>query len=115
MLATVPTPVFEAAAGPRLRAEVGEDYLERLRWIEYHAALCLVLEIDRSFSPFYWTNMADADMPFVGLIEQANLSGIERYGGRHFLYVANYVPEGDPLLDMTADGCSSTTSPGFGG
>ena len=27
--------------------------------IEYHTALCLLLELDRQFSPFYWTNIAD--------------------------------------------------------
>lgn len=103
VLATVPNPVFEALLGPELATGVGEGYLERLHSIEYHAAVCLVLELDRRFSPFYWTNVADPGLPFVGLIEQGNLVSVERYGGRHFLYVANYVPRGDELLDLSAD------------
>ena len=103
VLATVPNPVFEQLLGPQLTGEVGKGYLGRLRSIEYHAAVCLVLELDRGFSPFYWTNVADSGLPFVGVIEQANLVPIERYGGRRFLYVANYVPPGDELLELSAD------------
>ena len=103
VLATVPNPVFEQLLGPELRRGVGEGYLARLASIEYHAALCLVLELDRRFSPFYWTNVADPGLPFVGLIEQGNFVPTERYGGRRFLYVANYVPAGDELLDLSAE------------
>ncbi len=103
VLATVSNPVFEQLLGARLSAEVGETYLARLRSIEYHAALCLVLELDRRFSPFYWTNVADRDLPFVGLIEQTNFVAPQRYGGRRFLYVANYVAPEDPLLALSKE------------
>ncbi len=36
------------------------------------------------------------------MIEQGNLLGTERYGGRHFLYVANYVLPGDELIGLDA-------------
>jgi len=113
VVATVPNPVFEALLGPRLREGVGEGYLEQLRSIEYHAAVCLVLELDRGFSPFYWTNIADSEMPFVGLVEQGNLVGVQRYGGRHFLYVANYVPEGHELLELSAERLLEHYEPGL--
>ena len=103
VLATVPNPIFRTLLDPGLEGEVGDEYLGRLDAIEYHAALCLLLEIDRRFSPFYWTNVADRELPFVGLIEQTNLVGPERYGGRRFLYVANYLAGGDPLLELDAD------------
>lgn len=103
VLATVSNPVFEQLLGARLSAEVGETYLARLRSIEYHAALCLVLELDRRFSPFYWTNVADRDLPFVGLIEQTNFVAPQRYGGRRFLYVANYVAPEDPLVAFSKE------------
>jgi protoporphyrinogen oxidase len=113
VLATVPSPVFDGLLAGGLRAEVGEAYLDRLRGIEYHAAQCLVLEMDRRFSPFYWTNVADSGMPFVGLIEQANLTGTERYDGRRFLYVANYVAGDDPVLERTADELLDLYTPGL--
>jgi protoporphyrinogen oxidase len=102
VVATVPNDVFERLLDPALAAEVGTPYLERLRSVEYFAALCLLLELDRPFSRFYWTNVGDRALPFVGLIEQTNLLPPERYGGRRLLYVANYLPHGHPLLDLDA-------------
>ena len=92
---------------------MGEEYLGRVRGIEYFAALALLLELDRPFSPFYWTNVADPELPFVGLIEHANFLDPARYGGRRFFYVANYLPHGHELLSLDAGRrCSPATSPG---
>ncbi len=110
VVATVANPIFEQLLDHDLARSLGA-YLERLRTVEYHAALCLVLEVDRQFSPFYWTNIADPSVPFLGLIEQANFLDLEVYGGRRFLYVANYVPDGDPLLDLDADGLLAAYEP----
>ena len=74
-----------------------------------------MLELDRRFSPFYWTNVADPDVPFLGLIEQDDFVGPRRYGGRRFLYVANYMPPDDPLLRPRCDELLAATSPGCGG
>lgn len=103
VLATVPNGIFEALLDGALAADLAAGYLDRLRSIEYHAALCLVLELDRRFSPFYWTNVADRDLSFLGLIEQTNLVPPEQYGGRRFLYVSNYTAGDDPLLELGPD------------
>jgi protoporphyrinogen oxidase len=66
-------------------------------------ALCLLLELDRRFHDFYWTNVADSNLPFIGLIEHTNFVEPERYAGRRFVYVANYVGADDPLLALGAD------------
>ena len=92
---------------------MGEPYLERTRGIEYFAALCLLLELDRRFSPYYWTNVADRSLPFVGLIEHTNFIEPERYGGRRFLYVANYLPHGHELLGLDADALLARYEPGL--
>ena len=47
--------------------------------------------------------MGDPELPFIGLIEQTNFVEPERYGGRRFLYVANYTPRDDPLLSLSPD------------
>ena len=73
----------------------------------------MLMELDRSFSPFYWTNVADAELPFVGLIEQTNFIEPERYGGRRFLYVANYVPPDDPLLALSTNALLRHYEPGL--
>ena len=92
---------------------MGPDYFGKLQATEYHTAICLLLEIDQQFTPFYWTNIAEPDVPFVGLVEQTNLVPPERYGGRRFLYVANYVAPGDPLIDLAMDELIRHYEPGL--
>ena len=92
---------------------IGPEYLGRLERIEYHTALCLLLELDRRFSPFYWTNIADPELPFVGLVEHTNFVEPERYDGRRFLYVANYLAPGDELLELDADALLERYTPGL--
>jgi protoporphyrinogen oxidase len=112
---------FEAAGSERydrVIATVPNDIFAQLTGlpeppIEYFAALCLLLELDRPFSPYYWTNVADRDMPFVGLIEHTNFIAPERYGGRRFLYVANYLEHGHELLDLDADALLERYLPGL--
>jgi protoporphyrinogen oxidase len=113
VLATVPSDVFEALLSDDLAARLAGEYMERVRGVEYQAALCMLLELDRSFSPFYWTNIADPALPFVGLVEQTNLVEPARYGGRRFLYVANYVERADPLLALSPDDLLKAYEPGL--
>jgi protoporphyrinogen oxidase len=57
--------------------------------------------------------VADSSMPFVGLVEQTNLIEPARYGGRHYLYVANYLAHGDPKLEMGYDELLDCYEPGL--
>jgi protoporphyrinogen oxidase len=113
VVATVPSDVFGALLDDDLAAAIGPEYLGRLAATEYHTALCLLLELDRRFSPFYWTNIADPELPFVGLVEHTNFISPERYGGRRFLYVANYLAPGDPLLTLSAEDLLAAYLPGL--
>ena len=113
VVATVPNDVFLGLLDDDLAGAIGEPYLDRLRTTEYHTALCLLLELDRRFSPFYWTNIADTTIPFVGLIEHTNFIDPKRYGGRRFLYVANYLAPGDPLLALSEEELLDAYMPGL--
>ncbi len=110
VVATVPSDVFDQLLEPGL---LPDSYVALLRGIEYFTALCLLLELDRRFSPYYWTNIGDDALPFVGLIEHTNLMGSERYGGRRFLYVANYLPRGHELLSLDAEALLERYTPGL--
>jgi protoporphyrinogen oxidase len=110
VLVTLSNDVFEQVADPGL---LPDSYVGGLRSIEYFAALCLLLELDRPFSPYYWTNVADRELPFVGLIEHTNFVEPERYGGRRFLYVANYLQQGHELLTLDADELIDRYEPGL--
>ena len=50
-----------------------------------------MLELSHSLTPYYWLNIADSKMPFGGLIEHTNYIPRERYGGRHLVYISNYL------------------------
>ena len=113
VLATVPSDIFEQVLTPELKQEVDPQYFRKTNDIEYFAALCMVLELDRKFHDFYWTNVADEDMRFIGLIEHTNLVGPEHYGGRHFLYVANYLPHDHELLKLDFDQLLDVYEPGL--
>ncbi len=113
VLATVPNDVFVALLDDRLLDAMAPGYIDRLRSIEYHTALCMLIELDRQFSDFYWTNVADRELPFVGLIEQTNFIEPGRYGGRRFLYVANYLPPGHPLLACSPEELLALYEPGL--
>ena len=112
-IATVPSPIFEGLLDESLKSEIGAQYLAKVARAEYHTAVGLLLELDRSLTPFYWTNVADDALPFVGLIEHTNLVPPARYGGRRFLYVANYVAPGDPLIDLELDALLDLYEPGL--
>ena len=113
VIATVPNDIFSQLLDAELAQAIGPEYLGRLESIEYHTALCLLLELDQQFTPFYWTNIADDELPFVGLIEHTNFVEPERYGGRRFLYVANYVERGDSILALEPDELLDLYEPGL--
>jgi protoporphyrinogen oxidase len=75
-------------------------YAEELSRIDFLANVCLVLELKRSLSDFYWTNVTDSEAPFVGVIEQTRWAEAADFGGRHVAYVSAYVTQEDPRLDM---------------
>ncbi|HLB11565.1 MAG TPA: NAD(P)/FAD-dependent oxidoreductase [Dehalococcoidia bacterium] len=95
VLATVPSPIFLGLA-----PDLPQEYARKVAGVHYQAAICLVLELDRPFTDIYWLNISDAGIPFVGVIEQTNFVPVDCYGGRHPLYITNYLPSGDPFLSM---------------
>ncbi len=109
VLSTLPNDIFGQLAGHLLDA----DYSAKLRGVDYYAALCVLLELDRRLSPFYWTNIADPELPFLGLIEHTNFVDPERYDGRRFAYVANYLPRDHELLGRSQDEVLDRYVPGL--
>jgi len=92
-------PAIFADMAPGLPAE----YRENLRRIVYAANVCLVLKLRRSLTTTYWMNIADPDIPFVGLIEHTNMERPAEYGGAHIAYLSRYLDPEDPYYHMSAD------------
>jgi protoporphyrinogen oxidase len=80
----------------RLAPDLPEETRRRWNAISYCHALCPILELDRSLSPYYWLNVGDDAMPFGGVIEHTNFLPPSDYGGRHVVYLSNYVLPDDP-------------------
>jgi protoporphyrinogen oxidase len=97
VVVATPIPDYLAIAGHLL---AGEER-GRLEQMQATAALCMVLELDRSLTPYYWLNIADPEIPFGGLIEHTNFIPAERYGGRRILYISKYMMPDDPLYQMS--------------
>lgn len=87
LIATVPQPVFAKAAGNDT-----DDVLWRN---QYLGATCFVLECEQSLTPYYWLNINDRDFPFLAVVEHTRMIDRSAYGGRHLIYVGNYVPRSD--------------------
>ena len=68
-----------------------------LETLKATGAICTLLELEQSLTPYYWLNIADPEMPFGGLIEHTNYIPADRYGGVTILYVSNYLFADHPL------------------
>ena len=100
VLATTPSPIFRALV-PEL-PELGAHYDALLDRVRYQWATVLVLALDRPLSDTYWLTVTDEDCPFVAAVEQTNFRSPEEYGGRHVVYLSNYVDPGDPIAHSEA-------------
>ncbi len=95
VLATVPSSIF-----PRLAPSIPEDYSKQLTGVSYLAAVLMILVLDRPLTGMYWLNIADREIPFVGVVEQTNLLSPDHYQGKHIVYLANYLGKDNPLYHM---------------
>jgi protoporphyrinogen oxidase len=66
-------------------------------------AHCLILSLDRPLTGTYWIGVADPGFPFLAVVEHTAMVPPVAYGGRHLVYLGNYVPHDDRLFDETAD------------
>lgn len=76
---------------------MGKTYLDMLRKIKYKANICMILELKKSLSPYYWMTVADKELPFVLVIEQTNLIKNHRYGS-HVVYLSRYLDPSNELF-----------------
>ena len=56
--------------------------------------------LDRPLTPTYWLNIADRSLPFLAVVEHTNFIASEQYGGKHIVYLANYLGKEHPLYRL---------------
>ncbi|MDB5075968.1 MAG: NAD(P)/FAD-dependent oxidoreductase [Chloroflexi bacterium] len=66
-------------------------------------AHCLVLELDRQMTDAYWIAVNDPGYPFLAVVEHTNYIPPSEYGGKHLMYVGNYLPMKDPLYSRSKE------------
>lgn len=87
----------------RIAPDLPDETRKAWSAIGYCHALCPLLELTRSLSPYYWLNVGDVTMPFGGVIEHTNYIPPETYGGRRVVYLSDYVLPDDPKWRMRDD------------
>lgn len=85
VILTVPAPI----AGKILSSRY-QSLAQTFSAVKYFGALCMILELDRPLSPYYWLNIADPQSPMGGIIEHTNFIPPERYNGKHIVYLSRY-------------------------
>lgn len=87
----------------RLAPTLGPDYAERYGQERYLGAHVLILSLDRPLTDVYWLNINDPGFPFMALVEHTNYMPPENYGGRHLVYLGNYLPMEHPYFGRSAE------------
>lgn len=83
----------------KLMPELPDDYKISLSQVEYKSNICVMLELDKKLTDWYWITVAEKDAPFVLVIEHTNMIPRERYDSS-IVYLSRYLDAGDPLFDI---------------
>jgi protoporphyrinogen oxidase len=93
---TAPVNVLQSVASPSL-AEVRHITPQ----VEYLGVICLVLVTRVSLVPYYVVNLADAQIPFTGIIGMSNIVSLQETDGFHLTYCPKYILSDDPMFDQS--------------
>jgi protoporphyrinogen oxidase len=66
--------------------------------VEYLGVVCTVLLTRKPLSPYYVVNIADARVPFTGVVGMSNVVATDETAGLYLTYLPKYVLSDDPLL-----------------
>jgi protoporphyrinogen oxidase len=88
VVSSLPTKLFL-----RLAEGLPEDYKRKYDWGDALGAHVAVLALKESLlDPVYWLSIADQGYPFLVVVDHTNMRSTTEYGGRHLLYIGNYLP-----------------------
>ncbi len=88
VVSTLPTRLFL-----KLTEGLPADYRKRYDWGNALGAHCAILALNRPLlDGTYWLNINDPGFPFLAAVEHTNMMPTSDYGGRHLLYLGNYLP-----------------------
>lgn len=76
---------------------------QKIQKVNYTSARTMMIVADKSFSPFYWLNIGDNDIPFGGIIEHTNFIDKSNYENNHIIYISNYMTEDNKLYNVSKE------------
>jgi protoporphyrinogen oxidase len=91
---TSPVNVLQAAAAPEL------IHFQPGGQVEYLGVICANLITRKALLPYYTTNLADARIPFTGVIGMSNLVSLDETNGLHLTYLPKYAHSDDPIFQQ---------------
>lgn len=98
----------------KLTPELQGEYAARYGEIDSYGAHCLILALDRPLTDIYWLNINDPGYPFLALVEHTNYMPPEDYGGRHLIYLGNYLPMSHRLFRLSEEEVLAEYFPALG-
>lgn len=98
VVVTTPSPILT-----RLVRNLPDAYKEKLKGLDYEAAVIVLLQLSHPLSDVYWMNIADDDVPFTAIIEHTNFMPPSAYGGKHFVYLSKYLEPDHPYFSLKDD------------
>jgi len=88
VVSTLPTKLFL-----RLAEGLPKSYRDKYDWGAALGAHVVILALKQSLlDPVYWLSIADQGFPFLVAVDHTNMIPTSDYGGRHLLYLGNYLP-----------------------
>lgn len=98
VICTTPIPIYKKFISDQ---KIPKSYISFLNKTKYIGNVCLILELDRSLSSYYWINVNDPSFPFVGIIEHTNFINKDMYGDKHIVYISKYLPVTNKLYKFS--------------
>jgi protoporphyrinogen oxidase len=97
VVSTLPTAIMT-----RVTSELfPRSYLDRFKKLDYMHAVNLILETEEPIhEKVYWLSCCVKEFPFLVTLQHTNLIDKKHYGGKHVLYIGNYVDGESNLLKM---------------
>lgn len=108
VVCTLPTPVVPFVCNDLF----SKEYAEKLKKIQYLGAVNLIIESDTPLmEDTYWLSICVERFPMLVMVQHTNFISKKHYGGKHLLYVANYLERGSELWNKSEDQIFETMQP----
>jgi protoporphyrinogen oxidase len=101
VIGTVPSSVFAAMVEGDIA--ITNEYLGRLKSVDYLDAVVMVFRTTQTITDAFWYNIKDPRVPFLTLLSTSALAGTEQFGGSHVYFVGAYIPRNHAYMSDACD------------